>query len=70
MTLCRKGFENMVAIGENVDNKLCLLNTESPENSQFLKSVTLLFDLDLGKWPWPWYHQMCIDEMYFHTTKD
>ena len=30
-------------------SKLCLGNTNVPENVRFLKSVPLVFDLDLGK---------------------
>ena len=43
------------------DNKLCLWNTNTPDNGHFVKSVTLVFDLDHGNWPWLWYHQMCMD---------
>ena len=48
-------------------DKVCLWNTNGPKNSHFLKRVTQVFDLNLGKWPWPWYHQIFIHEMCLHT---
>ena len=49
-------------------DKLFLWNTYAPETAIFWKKdMTFLFDLDFGRWPWPWYQQMCIDKMYLHT---
>ena len=48
---------------------MCLWNISDFENSHFFLSVTLVFDLDLDKWPWALYHQMYIDKMFL-STKD
>ena len=42
---------------------------ECPRNSHFLRNVTFIFELDLCRWPWPWYQQMRIEEnlMCLHT---
>ena len=59
-------FRIITSLVQNT-NKLCLWNTNAPESRHFLKSVAMVFDLDLGKLPRPWYHQMCNDEMSLHT---
>ena len=34
---------------------------------RFLKNVTLIFDLDIGKWPWPWHHRKCLTWRITHA---
>ena len=43
-------------------NKMCLWNTYAPEKAIFWE---MIFDLDLWRWPWPSYQQICIIEMCF-----
>ena len=38
-----------------VMNKMCLWNTNAPATTIFLKTVTLIFDFDLDRWPWLWH---------------
>ena len=41
----------------------CVCETLMPRNTHILRNMTLIFDLDLCRWPWPWYQEMCIDEV-------
>ena len=45
----------------------CVLETLKILKLLFLENCDLGIWFDLGKWHWPWNHQMCIDEMCLHT---
>ena len=40
---------------KNKTNKICLWSTNAPATAIFSKTVTLITDLNLDRWPWLWY---------------
>ena len=44
-------IETQVCGTEFRRNNMCFWNTNAPKMAIFLRNVTMIFDLDLGRWP-------------------
>ena len=48
--------------------KMRLLNNNAPEMAIFFLNLTLIFYLDLDRWPWTWYQEKGLITRYTHVN--
>ena len=71
---CSPNSGNSRAFTVDIDFFIDFLISESTDKAcpwklamLFLRNVIFIFELDLCRWPWPWYQQMHVDEICLHT---